>query len=907
MLPRTIGIAVLRLCVNSVGLQPISEVILDDSRPSCFFNTGQFVVPLLYGQITEDMDYITEAKLQDQLHHIEGAFARISLVASMPGDEVIDHPFPSSFNRESSMASSIKESDRRQRIDTVCYSSTTVASVMWRTYISLMDHYKAKQPATNSNNSYHSFGMHGVGSNGSSSAAVNTAKLHIPVALLTKFQQGEALFGSDLDTVLAALKAYVTKSFEHGALEAAAAAAYATTASGLIHGMTHHSAAPKLGPPPMVNSQYLMEYVDHAGTLVALDMLHNMPERKALINAAEQAASIAAIKSGFSREWDDKISCFKTIFRYLPGTIYEQEDSYKNNATQSIKQQSIQEEKAHDAQELIIDDASVKPYLQSTELNPIYQDDYSCTAGMQLGPFACVLVVVTAVDVLTRRPINHKAGDDEVDVPNMPLTPAHSKAPLITEGSMRSLHSATNSVYGANTHPHGQVNEHPSKKLPGLLGIYVGQADPGATWWGLMPVFQTLPAYLLNSLPSKGVCAALPAVHATPHPPAAATPTSGQGQVGKALASPAGTPKSAHSPMKPAYHQVSTVHEGVGGREHSTLSSQPSDPLVTAAASVSSPTNHLNSDGSAHPTHLTVDTGVTSSATMSNASVSAMNNRNVGSWPLFVNDGTHQIPLFEGLPPEDMIVSPDPMLWLANQLDTQYNKGGLMAQVSSVSSMNSSNSLRTAATSLSSIFSPLLSLFQGVASPKKPRSKKQRKRKLSAQELAMLNLSSGSSAIVRLANPRMRRMASPSIVDHRDKAVHKFTLEYLLKIIAQASKLPGGGSPDHAENELYYIIDPQILRILNSLVADNSKLKTLKQQFAYTAHQSLMNNHQHQGSSIGLGLHLPAQPFTASSAWSGSGHHKYNKRTLEVLMQQEGLDTHELISQINQKFYETLS
>lgn len=54
LLPRTVGIAALRLCVDHVGLQPLSEVFYDD-RPSCFFNTGQFAVPILYGSLA-DMD-----------------------------------------------------------------------------------------------------------------------------------------------------------------------------------------------------------------------------------------------------------------------------------------------------------------------------------------------------------------------------------------------------------------------------------------------------------------------------------------------------------------------------------------------------------------------------------------------------------------------------------------------------------------------------------------------------------------------------------------------------------------------------------------------------------------------------------------------------------------------------------
>eukprot|EP01033_Poteriospumella_lacustris_P001134 gene1134-830_t len=45
------------------------------------------------------------------------------------------------------------------------------------------------------------------------------------------------------------------------------------------------------------------------------------------------------------------------------------------------------------------------------------------------------------------------------------------------------------------------------------------------------------------------------------------------------------------------------------------------------------------------------------------------------SSPVFVNSGTHQIPLFRGLPPEDMINSPDPLAWLINRIFLQLSRG----------------------------------------------------------------------------------------------------------------------------------------------------------------------------------------------------------------------------------------
>jgi hypothetical protein len=55
----------------------------------------------------------------------------------------------------------------------------------------------------------------------------------------------------------------------------------------------------------------------------------------------------------------------------------------------------------HNDTDLIVDDASLNLDVDSKPFFPMYTDDYSNTAGLHLSPHACLLVVVTTVEVLS--------------------------------------------------------------------------------------------------------------------------------------------------------------------------------------------------------------------------------------------------------------------------------------------------------------------------------------------------------------------------------------------------------------------------------------------------------------------------------------------------------------------------
>eukprot|EP01031_Cornospumella_fuschlensis_P030383 gene30383-36711_t len=441
LLPRTVGIAALRLCVDHVGLQPLSEVFYDD-RPSCFFNTGQFAVPILYGSLADmdDQVYISEAKMQELLPQIEGAYLRIGLLATRPGDQAIDKPFPSAVFRESSTLSSVRTDGSAKVPDEgVSLYSNNVCSVLWKTYIATqLTQQTQKNPQNMTNALYNVLGS------SNTHIVYNLHKLNISAAISTKFQQGETLGDGERNEVMREIRIYVQKSFDYEINHISSSPAIlgghsVHSVHNSVHSSVHssHSANHMHSnnnpthtyiSKPLISPQYLVEYADHSGVWVGLDMLYNMPERKELIEAAERAASVAAMKSGLSRGWDDKISYFKTVFRYLPGKVTDSNSAtaaagYREELEGALKMQSVHESSMTDG-ELIIDDASVKPYLNSSELSPAYIDEYSSTAGMKLGPYSCVLIVVTAVDVLTRQGgIDSKSVADDIAVPGISLSP----------------------------------------------------------------------------------------------------------------------------------------------------------------------------------------------------------------------------------------------------------------------------------------------------------------------------------------------------------------------------------------------------------------------------------------------------------------------------------------------------
>lgn len=380
----------------------------------------------------------------------------------------------------------------------------------------------------------------------------------------------------------------------------------------------------------LVSPGFLLGLDDNAGSLLGLDMLYNMPQRKNLIRAADQATIVVAIRQGMSSGWDNKIQYFKTVFRYLKG--------HSGDLSPQTEESSA---------EFIIDDASLRPALRSHELSPMYQDELSCTAGLRLSAKACLLVQVTAVDVLTSAKVSAQQAN-LVSAVHRPLSPRRSPHNSLTAEDLAEMSSIAETKRGKEA------------SLRGLIGIYIGHNDEESNWWGILPLHQPLPVRREKS---------------------------SQGKMG-----------------------------GWGwrmgdGREHAEGDNR------DAQSGVKSPQD------------------------------------------IFVHAGTHIIPLFKGLPPEEMISSPDPMTWLLSTLRAQRLVKMKKSWYGSVFTRLGLNGKSDEATSRSkSSGSPGMDRTDSSATDPKGRA--------AAGDPALLTLSRGASAVVRVVDARLRKTVNAALLEN---------------------------------------------------------------------------------------------------------------------------------------------
>lgn len=335
---------------------------------------------------------------------------------------------------------------------------------------------------------------------------------------------------------------------------------------------------------PTIDLKFMLRYEDKIGVDCALDMLYNMPLRKSLLKTTKDALGPTSL---FQSKYDNVIHYYKAYFRYLPGSA-----GPSNSGTP----------KANIA-DSILDDASLSVDPNSLEYNPVFNDNFSRTAGIELSPNACLLVVIMETDVLTSR-------------------------------------------------------------KNGLVGAHFSKNEPLHRYWGMLPL-------LLESPFQK-------------------------------------RPKSSESKMN--------LLEG--------------DQMNSKPCSISNidTFSHQSSDQGISPTHrqkLQVDPNY--------GLVSQVN-------AYFVNAGTHQVPLFYGSPPDDLIKSPNPMAWLLNQLCMEC-KSSEQEIVSSGLCFGLNNSLDAVA---------------------KYNTTMGRNR---------LNLSKGASAFINIIDPRLRRFCNRNIGEQKNANV----------------------------------------------------------------------------------------------------------------------------------------
>ncbi len=388
----------------------------------------------------------------------------------------------------------------------------------------------------------------------------------------------------------------------------------------------------------VIDPRFIINYEDGAGTLVALDMLYNMPDRLKLIGAARSMKKRMLRK----KTWDTKVNCFKTFFRYLPGAAPNRRPTYQDQI------------------ELIIDDASLDLDVTSRELCPAYLDEFSRTAGIELSINACVLVIVTAVDVLadstatTRKPTAYFK-------PTTRKHPSNSSAYQKPHHAETGTDAPTSTSLSEEEDRLGQkARQEKEFKLRGLVGMYCAHEDPAATWWGLVPLMTDNPFVAPKHAGDRGA-----------------------------------------SPLKgsPPQKNARKGDASAGGDAHS---------VVNSAAIY------------------------------------------------FVDAGTHQVPLFQGLPPEEMMTAPSPMAWL---------QGSLRAQILEQHVREGNGGCCGGAEQ---------DVVSQKSGPPRP-----------------IVLSSGASAFVSVVDPRLKRFSDESVARDPSVPVKEESLRRLLKIACASQPKKG--------------------------------------------------------------------------------------------------------------------
>jgi hypothetical protein len=466
---------------------------------------------------------------------------------------------------------------------------------------------------------------------------------------------------------------------------------------------------------PGVNTRFLLNYDHRIGAFVALDMLYNMPELKKPMRSTQEGITKLHSGSAFSKPFDDKLACFKTYFRYLPGS-------------------SVPKKLKGDATDFVIDDASMDLDFSSKEYNPSYTDEFSRTTGFELSHNACLLVVVTAVDILTSR-----KADQLNPTQYFRDVTAHSSALMspkprpITRGEVMSFAFEAEEEEKKAAAKHAQERMF---KLRGLVGLYYGHDDPQATWWGIVPLIaRNAP----RSKKSKG--SNISASFSTQNTAGTSASAQQKARYGKESVVPTDAPYGSSSSGEGGVK----VNNWTGGAHAAT-----SD-VVERFEVPSTPVHNIHNGHLGPPGSINFSPASTPSQTPGAGTRGggfepggSSEGSRTNSDEYFVNSGTHQVPLFHGLPPEDMTRSSNPLAWLLSNLTAQerlnYLKSGWLCGAST-------------------------SHLQNFPLP-----------------AVDLNLSPGASAMVSIVDPRLRQFCHESVSQNPNVPIVQDTLLKVLRV-----------------------------------------------------------------------------------------------------------------------------
>jgi hypothetical protein len=386
LLPRCVGFAVIKLCLNEEGKQPSPDAGLHDK---VYLNAGQFLLPIVYGIVPEEGNFSEE--LMDTLPHIHDAYLLVRLF-----DPTVDIPPPVTEHEEMSLF-------RIQNLGNQIHDSSVVGVL-----IRAMPYRDESQ-----------------------------RKLPLSEHIIEEVRAGLAIGEGEKRVVMRQCIEWIASVFP----------------------LLKHKI-------PLIDPRFMLSYEDQFGVFCALDMLHNMPVRKDLLSIAKQA--LGPIGYFQPKKYDNHIRYYKSYFRYLPGFIPEP------GKTKHKKPESVAD--------MIIDDASLDINLDSYEYNPVFHDDFSRTVGIDLSPHACLLIVVTAVDILTSQQLAMTATH---------LPPTTKKSVPISRDVMGSNYKISTTQSTQSRPRNGEEDK--AFKLRGLQGVYFGNNDPQSSWWGIVPLILDSP------------------------------------------------------------------------------------------------------------------------------------------------------------------------------------------------------------------------------------------------------------------------------------------------------------------------------------------------------------------------------------------------------------------------------
>lgn len=347
------------------------------------------------------------------------------------------------------------------------------------------------------------------------------------------------------------------------------------------------------------DNRFFNYYDDKYGVQAGLDMLLNMPLRtNELVKSSQNDSSLMKNK----KAWDNKISCYKSFFRYLPGASTKPNDeTWEDN---------------RNLMDCVIDDASLNLIIDSKEGSPAYNDDLSGTIGFKLSINSCLLIVVTAVDVMTslRKDAPKYTENKGCLKPNKDLKSSKSKE---VSGSLSDQNMESE---------HQRALEDREFKLRGLVGLHIGHDDPDACWWGIVPLLQENPFYKGKTRKKKKKKSnSLNESH----------------DVGIGIVK-------TNSKISPELSTSNNDEDDddhdnkVKKREKNTADSDTSDVENRSKRSISKSTSIKRSKIIQESQELLKK--------------------------LFVNSGTHLIPLFQGLPPEELATVDNPYEWVLQNM-----------------------------------------------------------------------------------------------------------------------------------------------------------------------------------------------------------------------------------------------